>query len=128
MYRTTPLFTDLVIDSRDIIGRIEELRAERDHEEDGAKWMREHPEEAAELALLESFQEEAEGYADDWHHGVTLIRDDDFVRFTRDLLKDHGTIPRDLPWYVVIDWEATAKHIRADYTAVDLDGVTYWIR
>jgi hypothetical protein len=29
---------------------------------------------------------------------------------------------------VEIDWEATARNVRTDYTAVDFDGVTYWIR
>jgi hypothetical protein len=127
MPNTIPSNTDETIYSRDIIDRIEELRDERDQEEDGAKWGREHPEEAAELALLESFQEEAEGYADDWRHGVTLIRDSHFTEYARELVEEF-TFPRDLPTWVEIDWEATAENVRADYTGVEFDGVTYWVR
>jgi len=35
--------------------------------------------------------------------------------FTQQLLEDTGYVPSDMPWYVVIDWEATAKHIMMDY-------------
>lgn len=28
----------------------------------------------------------------------------------------------------VIDWERAAEELRMDYTAVDFDGVTYWVR
>ena len=85
-------------------------------------------EEIAELKALEALAEEAEGYAPDWTHGETLIRDSYFTDYAKDLLEDCGDLPRDLPWYVVIDWEATAGHIQQDYTSVDFDGVTYWIR
>lgn len=35
--------------------------------------------------------------------------------FTKQLLEDLGEIPTDLPLYVHIDWEATAKAIMIDY-------------
>ncbi len=35
--------------------------------------------------------------------------------FTKQLLEDVGTIPSDLPWYVHIDWEQTARDIMMDY-------------
>lgn len=46
----------------------------------------------------------------------------------QELLEDIGDIPRDMPHYLVIDWEATARNIAVDYTQVDFDGVTYYIR
>jgi hypothetical protein len=130
------------IDSRDIIARIEELETERDsctllredddgnvtEEADPQGWADQYREDAAELAALVRLAEEAEGYAADWHHGEILIRDSYFTEYAREMLEDCGTIPRDLPWFVAIDWEATARNVRADYTAVDFDGVTYWIR
>lgn len=131
------------IDSRDIIARIDELQAERldwigqggeDIPEGPAwdaavnAWAIENGEDAAELAALHKLATEAEGYAADWEYGEILIRDDYFTDYAREMLEDCGTIPRDLPSWVEIDWEATARNVRIDYTAVDFDGVTYWIR
>jgi hypothetical protein len=130
---TTIYNSDKTIDSLDIIARIDELETERDtydgeRGEERDPWTAVYPEDAAELAALHKLATEAEGYAADWHHGEVLIRDDYFTDYTRELLEDCGTIPRDLPWWVEIDWEATARNVRVDYTAVDFDGVTYWIR
>jgi len=44
------------------------------------------------------------------------------------MLEDCGDIPRAMPFYVVIDWDATARNIRTDYTCTDIAGVTYWYR
>lgn len=86
-----------MIDSRDVIARIDWLEGTDDEEE------------RAELAALKSLAEEASNYA-------------------AELLKDMGVLPNDLPWYVEIDWETTAGHIQQDYTAVDFNGVTYYVR
>ena len=128
-----------LIDSRDVIARIAEL--ERQREDRLSKqspdltalslngvWATEASEEAEELDALTTFAAEAEGYASDWHHGVTLIRDTYFVEYVQDLLADCGTIPSDLPSWVVLDWAATAENVQVDYTPVELDGVTYWVR
>lgn len=125
--------TDDVIDSRDVIERIEELEAERDsyNEQpdcDDVAWEMKNPEDAEELEALKAFAEEAEGYAPDWRYGAALVRDSYFEDYARELLEDCGDIPRNLPHYIEIDWEATARNIQVDYTAVDFDGVSYWVR
>ena len=84
--------------------------------------------EAQELAALERLAEEGAGYAADWIYGETLIRDSYFVEYVREMLEDCNDIPRNLPHYVHIDWERTARDVQMDYTAVEFDGVTYWIR
>jgi hypothetical protein len=138
MPRTISNYDD-VIDSRDVIARIEELEADRDNAEgvsaDGSfypltwgEWTRDNPDDAEELATLKALAEEAEGYAPDWTHGETLIRDSYFVEYVQELLEDCGDIPKDIPHYVCIDWDATARNIRYDYTAVEFGDVTYWIR
>lgn len=148
MTRTTIDNTESVLDSRNIIERIEELEAERDNftepctaciesgerkgepcpECDGTgERAVVNPEDAAELAALSKLAKEAEG-ADDWHHGAALIRDDYFVEYVREMLEDCGEIPRDLPHYVAVDWHKTADNVRVDYFDVDFDGVTYWVR
>lgn len=142
---------DDVIDSRDVIARIDELQAKLDaieeaqrERDDMANASAEELAEAdtaieeaeadfddderAELAALKSLAEEAEGYADDWIHGATLIRDSYFVEYARELLADIGDLPRDLPHYIEIDWQKTADNIQVDYTSVEFDGVTYWVR
>lgn len=148
--------TDDVIDSRDVIERIEELEGERqdlqdefetavDNElqntdpeqretlntvrNDAYKALTDWDEEnKAELDALKALVEEAEGYSEDWRHGATLVRDSYFEDYARELLEDIGDIPRNLPHYIEIDWEATARNIRVDYTEVDFDGVSYWVR
>lgn len=151
--RNTPSNTDDVIDSRDIIARIEELQdamAEVTCDTcdgsgevgpnggpcgkcptcDGSGTTQPPVDDgdAAELASLLALADEAEGYAPDWKYGTTLIRDTYFTAYAMDLLDDIGDLPRELPHYIVIDEEATARNIRMDYTAVDFDGVTYWVR
>lgn len=105
-----------MIDSRDVIARIDWLEGTDDEEE------------RAELAALKSLAEEASNYAADWEYGEILIRESYFTEYAAELLKDMGVLPNDLPWYVEIDWETTAGHIQQDYTAVDFNGVTYYVR
>lgn len=148
--------TDDVLDSRDVIARIAELEDERDGfilgcpaYVDGShdrgeecptcngngdrnatpeEWAEAFPEDAEDLAALIALQEEAESYAADWKHGATLVRDSYFTDYVAEMLEDIGDLPKDLPSYIAIDWDATARNVRMDYTAVDFDGVTYWVR
>ena len=156
--RNAPTNSDDVIDSRDVIARIEELQDERDglaeavEEADTAaddcdaddadlvaRLTAAHAEakqeltewdegNAEELRTLTALQNEAEGYAPDWLHGATLIRHDYFTEYAEGFVKDVCDLPKDIPFYIVIDWEATAKNIKMDYTSVDFDGVEYWVR
>jgi hypothetical protein len=122
-----------VIDSRDVIERIEELRDERDaHDEGecGRSWAEEYPDDAEELRALEELQSEAEGYSRYWRHGETLIRDSYFEDYARELAEDlhGGALLRDEWPFSCIDWEYAAAELKHDYTAVDFGGVTYWVR
>jgi antirestriction protein len=42
---------------------------------------------------------------------------DNDVDFVRELLEDSEDYLRDLPHYIIIDWEATARNIMFDYTS-----------
>ena len=129
-----------LIDSRDVIARIEALEDERDNftiEDQPAAsdlnrikaWSAENEDEAAELKALTELASEAEGYAADWNHGETLIRESYFQQYAQDLAEDIGAISRDMPWPAChIDWDAAADALKMDYTAVDFDGVTYYVR
>lgn len=144
-----------IIDSRDVIARIEELEAERDEissaldgiditvageEPDAtlsdseraalvaklAEW--DASEDGVELATLHALAEQCEGYGD-WDNGEALIRDSYFETYAEELADDLGMINRDARWPVNhIDWEAAARELQQDYTQVDFDGVSYWMR
>lgn len=110
-----------VIDSRDIIERIEELDELR---EEGQA----DDDDLAELEGLRELAEECAG-SPDWEHGETLIRATYWVEYAQQLADDCGMVPSGLGWPVRhIDWEAAAEELRIDYSEVDYDGVPYYIR
>ena len=116
---TTISNTDDVLDSRDIIARIDHLESlEPDEIED---------EEKDELENLKALADQCEGYSD-WQYGETLISRDYFTEYVQDMLADCGIIPKDLPSFVEIDWQATADNIEHDYMTVEFDGVDYLMR
>ena len=108
-----------IIDSRDIIARIESLEAEEERTE----------EETEELTALRNVAERAEGYAADWKYGEALIRDSYFEEYAQELAEDCDMISREVRWpYTCIDWEKAAEELQQDYTSIDYEGITYWIR
>lgn len=135
-----------ILDSRDIIARIEELQDERDNyqpdTEDGipedeeiatksarqTAWTEANEDDAAELKALLALQDEASG-SPDWTFGEALIRDSYFEDYARDLAEDIGAMPKDNSWPAsYIDWDAAVDALKQDYMSVDFDGVEYWIR
>lgn len=82
-----------------------------------------------ELRKLEELAEQGSGYADDWRHGSILIRDSHFEDYARQYAEDIGAIDRNARWpNDCIDWEKAARELQMDYTSVEFDGVTYWVR
>ena len=66
----------------------------------------------------------AEGYIYD--RSQTLINDDYFQTFAQEYAEEIGAIPDTYHWPTsCIDWEMAAKDLQADYTAVEIDGVTF---
>ena len=122
-----------IIDVRDIIERVEELESLKDDHQadpDGGHWS---DEDAQELQTLTDIMDELKGYGGDeqWRgdwYPVTLIRESYFVDYVQELLEDCGEIPRNLPHYIHIDWEATAREVKVDYSEVTIDGATYFYR
>jgi hypothetical protein len=145
---------DDIIASRDIIARIEELTDlesaveeakaamdEIDMAADDAEAQESEAEKCLadaeddfdddareELKILRELAECGDGYCEDWPHGTTLIRESYFVDYCRDLVSDIGDLSKDILGYLVIDWDATADNLRADYTECEWDGVTYLFR
>ena len=148
---TTPIdnFADM-LDSRDIIARIEWLKEDRETHADSiaaaSEYAEESPEydalmttgradwdatslDAKELYALTAFAKECEGAGvPDWEYGATLIRYSCFTEYVQDMLEDCASLARDLPWYIEINWDATARNVRYDYMCVEFGDVTYWVR
>ena len=145
--------TDEILDSRDIIDRKDELlkdyvpmynrhittlnqeadeldESDATESEEFTQWLKdwsENDENGQELIALIELCNECEGYSD-WSYGETLIREDYFTEYTQDTLADCGYIPKDLPSWIVIDWEETAENVKIDYMEVSFMGETYCMR
>jgi hypothetical protein len=109
------LFDNDVVNSWDIINRIDELECGTNV-----------PDEIAELAALKKFQKEYD-YVDEWNYGAEFIAEHYFTEYVKDMLEGCGTIPRDLPDYVAIDWEETADNLKCDYADATFNGVSYYV-
>jgi hypothetical protein len=140
--------SDDIIDSRDVIKRIEELESDLESQHDDDKeagltnvtdfdeWLGDtaenddhlYQDEARELLSLRALAEQCEGYGD-WRHGETLIRDSYFQTYAEQFADDIGAIDRNANWPIsCIDWKKAAEELQMDYTSVEFDGVTYWMR
>ena len=85
-------------------------------------------EEATEYRALLELCREAEGCGD-WRYGETLVRDSYFANYAQQLAEDIGAVNANASWpNNCIDWAQAARELKMDYTAVDFDGVTYWLR
>jgi len=88
---------------------------------------------ADELAALEAILADLKGYGGnhqwngDWYPDV-LINEGFFTTYAEEQVCEVGYIPKDMPWWIVIDWEATARHMLADYSTVEVDGFTFFYR
>ena len=138
-----------IMDSRDVIARIEYLDDERAALADRLEELQgdevtnhvseiaeakaaldewDASEEGAELKSLQSLAEKAEGCGD-WQYGETLIRESYFEDYARQLAEDIGAIKGDESWPLsCIDWERAAQELRMDYSSAEFGGVTYYIR
>jgi hypothetical protein len=118
-----------IIDVRDVIARFEELEREIDLTPPDEL----QNELIIERCTLRALLDELKGYGGDeqWRgdwYPLQLIDDEYFVEYATDLVIDCGGMPRDLPNYIVVDWAATARNIREDYSQIDVDGRVYWYR
>ena len=114
------------IDVRDIIERVEELEELQDQGE-----YLETPD--CELVTLRAILAELEGNGGDeqWRgewYPLTLIDYTCFTAYVQEMLEDCGTIPKEMPHWVHIDWDATAREVMMDYSTVTIEGRDYLYR
>ena len=135
------------IDSRDVIARIEELEDDRIQlcdaleELEAADTKNATAVKAAQEALDE-WDESCDGLellalselakqcedVSDWKWGVTLIRDNAFKEYAWELAEDISGIDMNQWPANCIDWDEAVCELQQDYTSVDFEGVTYWVR
>jgi hypothetical protein len=129
-----------MIDVRDLIEQYEALETElmdsylehATNEQSFNEWVAttEGNEELKELAtILDELKGSGgdEQWRGDWYP-ITLIADSYFVDYCEELVSDIGDMPREIPSYIEIDWEATANNIKVDYSEIEIDGDTYYFR
>lgn len=127
-----------VIDVRDIIARVLELRDERDeyNEEMGSPdaWDGVPDGEPEELAMLEGILSELAGYGGDaefdgdWYP-ITLIAESYFQEYAQYLAEECGMVDTSARWPMnCIDWEQAARELQMDYSGIEIRGFTYWYR
>lgn len=125
-----------IIDSRDVIARIEELKTKRDYPKDWS-WSEDEEEE---LNKLIAFAAEAEGIR---ANGEALIADHYFKDYARNLAKDIGAIGDYEKWPLncidwekdyekwpanCIDWEKATHTLQTKFTCATYGDTKYWIR
>ena len=127
-----------VIDVRDIIARVLELRDERDeyNEKMGSPdaWDGVPDGEPEELAMLEGILSELAGYGGDekfegdWYP-LELVADSYFQEYAQNLAEDCGMVDTNARWPMnCIDWEQATRELQMDYGSIEIRDITYWYR
>lgn len=129
-----------VIDSRDVIKRLEIYRAAVEamgvNPDDvvNGDWPECAEDDSDEAATVEEFValhelEQQAKDCSDWDFGSTLVADSHFEDFARNEAEELGLIKEDAEWpYNHIDWDAAATSLKSDYTSVTFKGDTYLVR
>lgn len=120
-----------VVDTRDIIVRIEELS---EFKEDCIDSGDTFPiEDSEELAFLLAIQDEAD-CSPDYIYGESLISEDYFTDYIQALIEDCYELPEGLNtgrWpfnHMQMDYEAAAEEAKQDYIEFSVDGYSFLIR
>lgn len=128
-----------VIDTRDIVeliteveDKITELESDIEDIGDDEEAKLEYLESEldsyqTDLEILENIKEEV---GSEFEHGESLIRDDYFTDYQKEMLIDCGMLPKDIPSFIEnnIDWDAVADDLKVDYSDIEIEGETYWYR
>lgn len=88
-------------------------------------------EDRAELDALVAFQAACEADCSDWAYGDSAINEEQFLAHITDLIDECYEIKRSDEWpyrHMTMDYAAAADEARSDYTSIELDGVTFYVR
>lgn len=122
--------TEDVIDSREVIARIEYLAFldnGPDEDESAEDFQDFWGDEIKELAALRELADQGESFGS-WLHGATLIRESYFSEYAQEYAEDiYDVNTTDWP-YNHIDWDEAADDFHSEFSEVEFDGETYYIR
>ena len=74
---------------------------------------------------LEELLEVKEQLGCSWNDGAALIPEYDWEDYVREMIAE---IYSELPTFLHVDWEKTAREVGYDYSAVEYQGDTYYYR
>lgn len=63
-----------------------------------------------------------------WRDGESMIPEDEFEDYARELADDLGSTKGDEWPFTCIDWEKAADELKQDYTSVSYQGTDYYVR
>ena len=82
-----------------------------------------------ELEGLEALKDEVSSNSDEgFEYGIQLIHENDIDDYLHELLIDCGYIPKDMPSWIEIDWDATYDNMKQDYSELEINGNTFYVR
>ena len=82
-----------------------------------------------ELETFRSVVSEGELYSSDWNGGEALILESYFQDYAKELAEDLGSISGKEEWPLNhIDWESAADDMKQDYSSIEVEGYTYYVR
>ena len=110
----------------DIDNKLEEI-AEKENEIQECEF--EYNRYSEELAELEELKEEIESNSDEgFEYGIQLIHENYIDDYLDELLEACGYIPKDLPTWIEIDWQATYDNMKEEYNEIELNGNTFYVQ
>lgn len=63
-----------------------------------------------------------------WRHGETMIPENEFEDYARELADDLGSTKGNEWPFTCIDWERAARELAMEYTTVSYQGTDYYVR
>jgi hypothetical protein len=121
------------IDTRDLAAELTELedRAEYAamHTEDPESFPNPEPLDEDEANRLAALRDLADEIGSEFPHGETMIPVDEFEAYAEEMAEDIGAIDRNASWPLShIDWAAAAEELAQDYSEVEWEGTSYYVR
>ena len=110
----------------DIDNKLEEI-ADKENEIQECEF--EYNRYSEELTELESLKEEISDNSDEgFEYGIQLIHENYIDDYLHELLIDCGYIPKDMPSWIEIDYDATYNNMKQDYNEIEINGITFYVR
>ena len=135
-----------ILDSRDLITKRDNMKEEiydsfieefpqyedmtesyediRFEEEELISWLEYWQQDKEHIEEIDELETDIDGFGS----GVSLIDEDCFVDFIQEDLESIGEVPKNLPCYIVVDWDATADNLKDSYQEISYQGNTYLVR